>query len=567
MPSRRKRRGRYAIWGRIGYEFARSLLEWRIDGGEWGKITHGGRDHRPDGTELLHRDRLAAIRQQELTRRRAHAGTSHSQAARPPKARYERLLFGLDALCLTPEEFPPQRQIPAGPGRPRGPRRAGGEGRFPTCRKSPPTAPARECRWPGFGKSAATTRTCPGGRRADRRAARTSLLAGHRGAGRQESLRDDLVFAHRIWYRTRVEVPAVDKGRSFSLVFPQNNLNTTVYVNGVFCGFEKHPFVHFQIDVTKAIKPGMNEIWVGIRDAWYGYSASPTDRMKLRRSFNMPLHFTHNGFQDLAYPGWSAFPSGILVTPTFVSAGRVYVSDVFCKPSVAKRTWPWRSRWRTRRRRRRRPARSFARPSTAKRRRGKDLRAVPFHLAARRVRRCWSSADWEKPQALVARRTEHVSPADHVRWAGSRGRRRNVLRLPRVGHGKGRDFKLNGFAWHGWNMGIPGDTKEKWLENYHSAPDADADLRCPQGGNRPFFGMTPDEALDWCDRNGVVVRRCGPLDGEAIGYFAIENGSRTQEAHIKTEIKIDLINDAASRWSPRSAASGTIPRADLVDRE
>ena len=60
--------------------------------------------------------------------------------------------------------------------------------------------------------------------------------------------------------------------------------------------------------------------------------------MKLRRHFNTPLQFTHNGFQDLAYPVWNSFQSGILATPTFVSAGRVYVSDVFCKPSVAKKS-------------------------------------------------------------------------------------------------------------------------------------------------------------------------------------------------------------------------------------
>ena len=41
-------------------------------------------------------------------------------------------------------------------------------------------------------------------------------------------------------------------GRAFYIDFPYNNLNTTVYVNGVLCGFEKNPFVRFQIDVTRA---------------------------------------------------------------------------------------------------------------------------------------------------------------------------------------------------------------------------------------------------------------------------------------------------------------------------
>ena len=65
----------------------------------------------------------------------------------------------------------------------------------------------------------------------------------------------------------------------------------------------------------------MNEVWVGIRDAWYGYSASPTNPLKLRRRWNLPRKFFGDGFQDLAYPIWNHAESGILATPTLVSAG------------------------------------------------------------------------------------------------------------------------------------------------------------------------------------------------------------------------------------------------------
>ena len=34
--------------------------------------------------------------------------------------------------------------------------------------------------------------------------------------------------------------------------------------------------------MTRAVGPGVNEVWVGIRDAWYGYSANPKEPMKLR---------------------------------------------------------------------------------------------------------------------------------------------------------------------------------------------------------------------------------------------------------------------------------------------
>ena len=57
--------------------------------------------------------------------------------------------------------------------------------------------------------------------------------------------------------------------------------------------------------MTRAIRTGRNEVCVGIRDAWYGRSASPTDPMKLRKTFNLPKKFFGDGFQDLAYPIWN----------------------------------------------------------------------------------------------------------------------------------------------------------------------------------------------------------------------------------------------------------------------
>ena len=72
----------------------------------------------------------------------------------------------------------------------------------------------------------------------------------------KNTLRPDLLFAHRLWYRTRFDVPASLADRSWLIVFPANNLNTTLYVNGQFCGFDKNPFARLQFDITAAVKPG-----------------------------------------------------------------------------------------------------------------------------------------------------------------------------------------------------------------------------------------------------------------------------------------------------------------------
>lgn len=45
-----------------------------------------------------------------------------------------------------------------------------------------------------------------------------------------KNTREDLVFAHRLWYRTRVAVPASHAGRSFHIVFPANSLHVELLV-------------------------------------------------------------------------------------------------------------------------------------------------------------------------------------------------------------------------------------------------------------------------------------------------------------------------------------------------
>jgi beta-galactosidase len=535
----------HSVWGRIGYEFARSPFDWRIDDGAWGTIKPD--DVTSDLTELSFFTETG-WRQFGSLSLTAGNHTLEIRIARQKnsKGEFERLLFGLDALCLTPDPFLANGKF-----------QPGQEWRNDRDKKAErvvfqlPEKPADGAQvgvsLAGLWEICRHDEDLPG-----KVAEPISSLPEHpfwraiEVPGDKNSLRDDLVFAHRIWYRTRVDVPKSQAGRSFFVVFPQNNLNTTVYVNGVLCGFEKHPFVHFQIDVTKGIKPGVNEIWVGIRDAWYGYSASPTDPMKLRRHFNTPLQFTHSGFQDLAYPVWNSFQSGILATPTFESAGRVYVSDVFCKPSVAKKSLELEV--------------TIANPSggaaagdivceAVNAKTGaveQRFAAVPFPFqlggmttAVLHVTEPWANPKlwWpDDPNMYRLRTTVRLGKASEDVAETPFGFREWAI--------DGKNFTLNGYAWHGWNMGIPGSTKEKWLENYRKLHQTQTRMcGASQGGLRPLFDMTPDDALDWCDREGVVVRRCGPLDGEAIGYFAVENDPELKKLY-GSEIKMELLNEA-----------------------
>ena len=265
--------------------------------------------------------------------------------------------------------------------------------------------------------------------------------------------------------------------------------------------------------------------------------------MKLRRTFNLPLQFAHNGFQDLSYPVWGAFQSGILVTPTLVSAGPSYVSDVFCKPSVAGKELALEV--------------TVANP-TAHDMAGeviceavnvktgaveKTFKPAAFSIVSGKEQVLHLAEKWETPRLWW--------PDDpnmyHLRATVKIGSA--IVDVSKTAFGfrewgiDGKNFTLNGHVWHGWNMGTSGANPEEWLQNYRKLHQTQMRMSgASQGGNRPFFGMAPDEALDWCDRNGVVVRRCGPLDGEAIGYYAIENDPELRKLY-NSEIKMDLLNE------------------------
>ena len=170
------------------------------------------------------------------------AGT-HSLEIRIPRAKDEkgqtsRILFELDALCLSAAPFHPNgphkpdadprtdrdRQAAAHvfrlpePASPEARAAVALDGLWEVCRNDEQTPPA---------DVAVPMKDFPA----------RAFWSAIDVPGDRNKLRPDLIFAHRLWYRTRVDVPASQVGRSFFLRFPQNNLNTTVFVNGAYCGF------------------------------------------------------------------------------------------------------------------------------------------------------------------------------------------------------------------------------------------------------------------------------------------------------------------------------------------
>ena len=256
----------YQIWNRIGFEFVRSPFEWRVDNGAWATVA-------PEQltTDLMELDTWCEVAWVKMGAQDLAAG-DHVLEIRLPRTKdaqgkIQRVLYASDALCLTAGDWTPNSHFkPDESGRTSADDAAAknvfalpeaqGEGRrvsvdlkgqWEICRNDEQTP----------GEVAAPIQDFP-------KDPRWTAIAV---PGDKNTLRPDLLFAHRVWYRTHVDVPKALAGRSFQLVFPQNNLNTTVYVNGVYCGFNKNPYARITFDLTPGMKVGTNEIWVGLRDA------------------------------------------------------------------------------------------------------------------------------------------------------------------------------------------------------------------------------------------------------------------------------------------------------------
>lgn len=575
--------GAYQVWNRVGYEFVRSPFEWRIDGGGWKTIT-------PDmlTTDLQTIETWNEVAWLQMGDAPNLVAGSHAleiRLTRRTKAdsKPDRMIYASDALCLTNGTFHPNGKYKPGEERDAPEDKAAREMVF-RLQQPPglgpisnnpekPGAPG----FPGGSTASAPTESAryrmPGDRFSVKLAGLWEVCRADEQLPKpvaepfeempehpywtaipvpsdKNVSRPDLVFAHRLWYRTRVAVgdprsasAAGLQQRSYFLHFPQNNLNTTVVVNGVFCGFNKNPHAPFDVDITKAVRAdSVNEIRVGIRDAWYGYSASPTNPLKLRKMFNIPLSVVGNGFQDLSYPIWHAWQSGILVAPTLTASAPAYARDVFVKPSVAKK--------------------ALSVEVTLSNVSGKNhdvhvlcevidpktgavVHALPLltvPLPNDALKTVEVSGPWANPTLWWPDAPHLYRLRTTVRSVGTL---EDVSETPfgfREWGSRGKDFTLNGRVWHGWADLNSGDTPARWLKNYRATNQRFMRLAGYAQGGQLWNGVDVADALELFDREGVVVRRSGILDGEAIGYNALENDPELKKLY-GSETKVELQNN------------------------
>ncbi|MCF7730090.1 MAG: hypothetical protein K9N23_00300, partial [Akkermansiaceae bacterium] len=538
--------GRYEVWNRVGFEFVRSPFEWRLDEQPWRVASP--EDLTTDLMEMGFWCEVAWLRMgEEDLQAGEHRLQIRLRKTKDEQGKWQRVLYASDAICLHQGPFHPNSGFKPGESG----RDAADEAAAKVVFQLPEAKPSERASvsLDGVWEIARDDEQLPGAvAEPIKELPQNPVWRAIPVPGDKNKVREDLIFAHRLWYRTRLAVPASMAGRAFYVDFPYNNLNTTVYVNGVYCGFGKNPFAPLQVDVTKGIKAGqVNEVWVGLRDSWYGRSADPQRPMKLRKTFNYPIGLFSQGFQDMDYPVWNCPQAGILATPTFVAAGGgVYAADLFVKPSVARK---------------RLEAEATLNNATAGEATGEirwqavddqsgqvahTFKAQPFKVAAGQqltlpLSDAWTNAKlwWPDTPHLYRLRTTVVvdgNPCDVKETLfGFREWRR-----------EGTQFTLNGVVWHMW-ADLIGENRspQKWLAAYQRTNQRTMRLcTAGQAGHESrWLGLEPEAALEFCDRNGVVVRRNTTIDGETIGYQFSESDPETRKQQGGSELKLALMRN------------------------
>ncbi|BDI32681.1 hypothetical protein CCAX7_47320 [Capsulimonas corticalis] len=122
----------------------------------------------------------------------------------------------------------------------------------------------------------------------------------------------------RLWYRRSFSVPAAWKGEHVLLHFGAVDWDAEVFVNGKRLGEHKGGYDGFSFDVTDALKPGENELKVGVYD--------PTN------SGEQPVGKQDNDPHFIVYTA----TSGIWQTVWLEPVAKSYISDLAMTPDIDK---------------------------------------------------------------------------------------------------------------------------------------------------------------------------------------------------------------------------------------
>jgi len=326
----------------------------------------------------------------------------------------------------------------------------------------------------------------------------------------------EFTFAHRLVYRTRVASPAEMNGRSFFLHFPGNNMISSVFVNGQFCGWTKAMLAPWDCDVSAAMKPGgENEIAVVIKDTYYAISPQKMKTNSKVLSLHPYSVLRQNWVgQFMDFPVNSVPESGILETPSLVACGGVYAADVFAKPSVKRKELGLELTLKNPG-----PAVVDVKVEVALEPLGggpaeKTFAANTATVGAGQELALNLAEPWENPKLWWPDDPRQYEVVTRISAAGRPTDVRRTKFGFREWEWNSSQFKLNGIPWHGRSDTTTPKTMDACLKLWR---DHNQTVMRFWGDN--WCGLKRSAALDVLDREGMVVRISGIFDGEGANYL------------------------------------------------
>jgi hypothetical protein len=516
--------GDYEVWGRIGYEFVRSPFDWRIDEGPWQTVSP--EQLTTDMVELQAWNEVAWLQMGKVQlpggKHTLQVRLSRLYSEANGKKEPQRVLYACDAFCIYKGAFRPNGKFrPDAQWQSAGDKEAAEQvftfpaGPAPGQRLVLPLdGPWQIARWD---EQDVQDRLGP---IASPPPADQLYWMGIRVPGDRNAELPQMAYAHRYFYRTRINVPSALGGQSFYLHFPSTNMIATVFVNGVQCGWNKAPLAAWDCDITKAVRPGrINEVWVGIKDTYY--AIAPKGDADTRHSFNVPAEMmSSNQGVSMRFdmPVWNHVENGILESPSLVVTGPAYTADVFAMPSVKDKALGLQI--------------TLKNPTMAPVAVAVENEVVPLAggpaekvfqpstvtVPARGEQTFTLTEQWLDPRLWWPDDPQQYNVVTRLK----RGAETIDTRTTKFGFREwswdGAEFRLNGVPFHGRADGTGAAT-----------PEASVALWKKEGATMFRFwgtgwqGMGMDRTLDFLDMNGVPVRRTGIFDGEAAGYGLTED--------------------------------------------
>jgi beta-galactosidase len=520
--------GRRELWARIGYEWARAPMRWRVAGAAaWNGLAADSAT--TDVMPIQTWNELGWIRLGDIDAPadglRIELNWPRTEREDKGQKRPNRILGMLDCLCL------------AAPGafRPAGLLKPGQDHRSDADRD----AAARTFALPEAAGPERQRVALDGGWElanwdeevvdpADRLGPVQGLpdLAALRWfsmavPGDRNQAHPEFAFHHRFLLRTRVQVPASQAGRSFHLDIQRFSAIASVFVNGRLCAWSKNHSTAWQPDITAGIRAGQsNEIVVAVKDRYYSLDAGK-DPKGWRGCWNLPDEFltSNQGVANRHQLAIAADPTCGLTEPVaLVAAGPTYLADAFVKTSVQRQELA--------------AELTLANPGATPRTVSVACSVVPWSAtgadsppvktlaplrvtiepgAARTVElkdawgdpRLWWPDDVHLYQ-LVTAISEDGRPVDTARtrfgfrewtWDSS-------------------VFRLNGVKWQSW-ADLDQNYQPQELVRDRARTGRNLIRLWSNGG---LGKMTRREVLDYCDEHGVLVRESGTFDGQLANY-------------------------------------------------